>query len=307
MGLEMDVVAIYSIIVVFNANRKLLENTVSSLKSQGSKVVLVINDDQKYGEIEADKIIYAGENLGIAGAQNKGIELAIKEKAKYVAIFDQDSVVPNNYVSSMLEGLKRADKVFGNVGMIGPRIYDTNMNMFVEPRVYSFKGGDKIVMSMPREELKQEINNKFIRLAAKPIASGAFIPTTTFKRVGMMDDKLFIDLVDTDFDIRILQDGLNIVQANKVTLHHEIGSRKQVKIGKYTIWPTNHSSKRRYTIVRNTIWLWKKYHSSVQGMTRETLRTLISTFIYIQFEKESFSKSKAYFKGLVDGVKGNGK
>lgn len=144
MGLEMDVVAIYSIIVVFNANRKLLENTVSSLKSQGSKVVLVINDDQKYGEIEADKIIYAGENLGIAGAQNKGIELAIKEKAKYVAIFDQDSVVPNNYVSSMLERLKRADKVFGNVGMIGPRIYDTNMNMFVEPRVYSFKGGIKL-------------------------------------------------------------------------------------------------------------------------------------------------------------------
>lgn len=46
------------------------------------------------------------------------------------------------------------------------------------------------MMRMPREELKQEINNKFIRLAAKSIASGAFIPTTIFKRVGMMDDKL---------------------------------------------------------------------------------------------------------------------
>lgn len=296
----------YSIIVIYNAVKSTLDETTNSLKKQGSKVILVVNDAKRYDTVHADKIIYNKKNLGIAEAQNIGIKLAVRGGATHVAIFDQDSEVPNNYLNLMNMALLSAKSQVANIGLITPRIYDVNMKSFVEPRVYAQKQG-KLFINMPNKLDQKVFAKEEIRLAAKPIASGSIVPIGTFYKVGLMDKKLFIDLVDTDFDLRILLAGMNIIQANNVVLKHKIGARKLVKFGRLNFWPTNHSAARRYTIARNTVWMWKRYHKVAKGMTRETFRTLISTLVYIQFEDKTFEKSKAFLKGLIEGVIGDGK
>lgn len=301
----MDVDKIYSVIIIYNADISALTTLTNSLKAQDSNVVLVVNDNNKYNSINADKVIYNKKNLGIAEAQNIGIKYSLCQGAEFVAIFDQDSKVPKDYLSKMKDAFYVAQEEIGNIGLVAPRIYDINMDGFLEPRIYNFNK-NRLSINIPNEKEKKVLNNKLIRLAAKPIASGALISQKTFKKVGFMDERLFIDLVDTDYDLRILLNGMNIVQANSIILRHKIGNRKEVKFGKFSIWPTNHSPMRRYTIARNTIWLWKKYRKNIKGMNKETFRTIISNIVYIQFETDAFSKNKAFLKGLIGGIFENG-
>ena len=200
----------YSVIVIYNAVSGLLDETTRSLKTQGSNVVLVVNDSKRYDFIQAEKIIYNKKNLGIAEAQNIGIRFALENGASQIAIFDQDSKVPKDYLNLMNHSLVSANSQIGNIGLITPKIYDMNMKSFVEPRIYSYKKG-KLIITMPKDSRRETIDKETIRLAAKPIASGSIVPAATFNKVGLMDSKLFIDLVDTDFDLRILLSGMNIV------------------------------------------------------------------------------------------------
>lgn len=303
--MEVEIEKVYAIIIAYNANKDKLSKLVDNIKQQKVTSIIVANDSMQYGRINAE-VISNQHNLGIAEAQNIGIKWAIKHGAEFIALFDQDSEIPALFFEKMMFVYARSLQNGKNTGIIVPRIYDVNMKSYIESRIY-FKIKKKIRVEMPNENAKKILNDRCYRIVAKPIASGAFIPTDVFKKVGFMDSNLFIDLVDTDFDFRVLESGFQIIQANSVELLHRIGKRKQVNLLGFKIWPTNHSAERRFTIARNTIWMWKKHHKNISGLSKETMRTLISTFVYIQLEDRSFSKNISFFKGIYEGAIKDGK
>lgn len=56
-----------------------------------------------------------------------------------------------------------------------------------------------------------------------PITSGSLTNLDAWKAIGGFDEKLFIDLVDTEYDIRALMKGYCSYRINTVVLTHEIG------------------------------------------------------------------------------------
>ena len=98
--------------------------------------------------------------------------------------------------------------------------------------------------------------------------------------------------------------GYDIIQNNEVLLEHPIGNRKPIKfLGKIIFWNTNHSPLRRFTIARNSIWLYKSNKKYVKGLLSIVLRTIITHSIYIFFENKDFLKKSLLFnKGLFIGL-----
>ena len=49
------------------------------------------------------ELITLNENVGIAKAQNIGIKIALKNKADFILLSDQDTFYPDNYIAKMFE------------------------------------------------------------------------------------------------------------------------------------------------------------------------------------------------------------
>lgn len=294
--MEVKTSRIFSVIVAFNPDENQLATTIARIVSQGAEVVVVNNGET----LSSDNymIINEAENVGIAKAQNDGIRYAVEHGADFVTIFDQDSSVPDSFFEVMLESYKRLN----NVGFLVPRVFDTNKKQNVEPKVYK-RTGKKVQINQPSITEIEKLKGQKFRLAAVPIASGSFIPVSSFATAGYMNESLFIDSVDTEFAIRILLSGLDIFQLNELVLPHEIGRREKIQISKTIhFWTTNHSPMRRFMMTRNIIVINKMYHNRVIGLQKIMWRTLISTFIYIVFETDKKNKLLAYFKGIKAGL-----
>lgn len=287
-----------AVIVVYHPDRTKLAKLINSIKAQGSGVIVVANDSENYECFNVLSITLQ-RNMGIAKAQNVGIIRAIERKNDFIALFDQDSVLPESYFTTMTKFFRNFNTK--NVGMLVPRAFDLHSHKFIESRCYKRRKG-KIKIWFPDKDEQKMLNQAETRKVAQPIASGSFIKVSILEVVGFMNSDYFIDSVDTEFDFRVLENNFDIFQINNLVMQHELGNKVQKKIGKFIIWPSNHSAFRRYYIIRNCIWMWKDHHKKITGATRMLFRTLGSTFIYVQLENGSLKKNIALFRGLLDGI-----
>jgi rhamnosyltransferase len=294
MGVETVVKKIVAVIVSYNPDTVHLEKMIKEIESQSVDVIVVNNGEKlDYFSEVTPLVIEIGKNVGIAEAQNMAFAKAEQDKYTFVTIFDQDSKIPKNFFKNMYNSLDSSE-----IGMVVPRIKDLNTNCYIEARTYNRK--NKVEIYEPKN--LEEENNKNTRKVAIPIASGAMIRISAWSAAGGMTSKLFIDAVDTDFDLRLLISGYDIIQNNEVLLEHPIGNRKPIKfLGKIIFWNTNHSPLRRFT--RNSIWLYKSNKKYVKGLLSIVLRTIITHSIYIFFENKDFLKKSLLFnKGLFIGL-----
>ena len=296
MGVETVVKKIVAVIVSYNPDTVHLEKMIKEIESQSVDVIVVNNGEKlDYFSEVTPLVIEIGKNVGIAEAQNMAFAKAEQDKYTFVTIFDQDSKIPKNFFKNMYNSLDSSE-----ISMVVPRIKDLNTNCYIEARTYNRK--NKVEIYEPKN--LEEENNKNTRKVAIPIASGAMIRISAWSAAGGMTSKLFIDAVDTDFDLRLLISGYDIIQNNEVLLEHPIGNRKPIKfLGKIIFWNTNHSPLRRFTIARNSIWLYKSNKKYVKGLLSIVLRTIITHSIYIFFENKDFLKKSLLFnKGLFIGL-----
>ena len=75
------------------------------IMDNGSMNSIILKQIEEY-YFDKVRIIYLVENMGIGAALNYGIKELENGGFKYVFTFDQDSRIPENYVSSMLNFIK---------------------------------------------------------------------------------------------------------------------------------------------------------------------------------------------------------
>jgi rhamnosyltransferase len=144
-------------------------------------------------------------NSGIGAALNRGIERARQSDAiRYVLTVDQDSTLPPGYIESMLAGEAAARAQGLKPGLIGPARIRGNP-----------------VMSAGRRS--------GILLGKEPIQSGLMITTEALDALGTFQEKLFIDLVDTEFYLRATTAGWATVLA-EAEFDHSLGTFVEARI-----------------------------------------------------------------------------
>lgn len=280
-------------VIVTHYPSSTLETNILSLLDQASFVVVVDNgtvgDGKKYlyliEKISGVHVIYNDTNLGIAAGLNIGVIWARDTGFEWVVTLDQDSRVTHNMFALMLEAYDEfPDKQ--KVALIAPRYHDETRDEFI-----TFAS-------------KKHRSSQYARITTT-MTSGNLIKTQMFSLVGFYEERLFIDLVDTEFCLRCGNLGFVILEAQTTWLEHNLGYPSQHRFLWKEVAVGNYSSVRRYYMTRNRMWLYRRYFwRNTSWVFIDAYRAVREFLGIIVFEKDRVSKILAILRGGYHGVVG---
>ncbi|WP_289091692.1 glycosyltransferase [uncultured Bacteroides sp.] len=269
------------IIVTFNPDNSILKllNSCLLLSSQ----IIVVDNGSKNSDIIKKEINQASDNIqfipleknyGIGYAINRGIREIDFSSKKWVITFDQDSLPPHDL-------LRYYDYVVtneNNIGLIGLNYsYYANIESSNKKIIY-------------KKSLDQ-------------ITSGLMHNTEIFKNVGLYNEKMFIDCVDFEYTLRVNRAGYKTITIENKVLNHRIGNPKTVYFCGFKIISMNHNSFRQYFIVRNHIWLAKKYFRKYPFyILKKIYHLLVRIIKTILIDDDKLKKITKILLGIKDGI-----
>lgn len=277
---------IYSIIVCFNPNVDQLFKLCCDLTFQKSKVVLVdnsFNSSLKGLVNDSIELIHLGDNLGIAKAQNIGIQFATKQNADIFVFFDQDSEIDVGFLQNLITPF-----YVSSVLVTSPIFFDKFKKFrFPSYRLTKFGLLKKVI------DTCGDYNVDII------ISSGTATNKKTIDLVGLMNEDYFIDFVDTEWCLRCRAKGVPILVVSKAKMFHSIGERT---VNLFFTRLFIHNSQRTYYKVRNSFLFFRNNNVPFLMGIKEIVSALINNFLIIFFAKKKISFIFFYFQGIRDGV-----
>ena len=202
-----------AIIVSYNPDSNLFDS-INLLLNQVEKVIIVDNGSkEKYVKyiksINEDKIeiILNKENLGVATALNIGVRKALENGYEWILTMDQDSKASPDMVKKMFN-------VYNSINREERKDILSIFPNFVDERIQS---------------IEENSNMNSYEYVDADITSGNLLRKEVFEKVGFFDDSLFIDLVDTDFCMRLNEKGIKMIKIRDAVLYHSLGESKTIK------------------------------------------------------------------------------
>lgn len=198
------------------------------------------------------------ENLGVARALNQGAEWGLSEGFDYLLTMDQDSAFPWGTFARIRDLLPSGPNC--PWGILAPVID----SLEDDPRY------------------RQEKNT--LREVPWLITSGNFLNLEAYKVCGAFQDELFIDHIDHEYCLRLRKAGYKLGILPEGKLLHHLGEYKQIRWGKKTLLRfTSHSPLRRYYMVRNGLWVARKYRQDFPEFYRLNRRLIAQELFKVLF------------------------
>ncbi len=288
-----------AVIVTYHPDPALLLRLLDAIVPQVTWVVVVDNGSAlDLPRLLADRsvtLLPLGENLGVAAGFNRGIAWAETHGAEQVLLLDQDSVPAPDMVGQLQAALAGLLDRGEAVATVGARARDPQTGHEV-----GFARIGKLcfryVTAGPGETT---VRTDFL------ISSGSLIPMATLRQVGVMDEELFIDLVDTEWCLRAAAAGLRSYGVPAALLHHGIGDRTaQLRIaGKKAGSLHHHGPLRHYYIFRNSMLLSRRTYVPWRWVLNNAVQ-LLGMFIYFSLLTPPRGQHlRMMLRGLWDGLK----
>lgn len=238
---------VFAVIISFRPDLQRLLRQLEVLLPQVAGAALVDNGSPReivdlFGPVSGVgvHVCLLDDNMGIAHAQNVGIEIARQQRATHVLLMDQDSVPAPDMVARLLSATFRLTALGRRVAAVGPRYVDEhqqNAQPFVRIRGL-------------RTERCGCVDRDAIVEVDCLIASGALIPLVALQQVGGMREDLFIDYVDTEWSLRASRNGFQSFGVCNASMEHALGEVPRAFLGRKV---PMHSPLRHYYQVRNAI------------------------------------------------------
>ena len=277
------VIAIY---VLYNPDMDLLNKSISNV-SDYVDAIWISDNSEKYHTVMGTKVIYKhlGGNKGIAFAQNRGIEFAIKNKFDWIIFFDQDSSFEKSFIESLYESFKT--------------LLDNDPNAYgISPKAINRDSGT--VLNLSYKDTPIQYGSYQYYPKKEIMSSASILLTDLFKKIGSMEEKLFIDCVDLEICFR----GINMIGANfyvtdHCVLEHQLGEGDRKIFGRNCHIA---SPFRIYYEIRNVIWLLKRKYTPSYWKRQQSIKLLGKLLIYSTMVPSKSKYIKNMFRGLTDGL-----
>jgi rhamnosyltransferase len=189
---------VVAVVTAFRPTEDLVSN-VAELSKQVDAVVVVDDGsgprfDGVLTALQSDVVstVRLTQNEGIAAALNAGVAAANPRSDDLLVTFDQDSRVPVGFVAALVERWDRATRAGKHVGSVSPE---------------RFAGGLQA----------------WGKSARGPIQSGSLYSGEVLRQAGRFREDFFIDLVDTEYFLRLRSLGLEALLATGLDLPHSLG------------------------------------------------------------------------------------
>ena len=202
----MTAAAVWAVVTSFRPDAG-LQGALDALRGQVDGIIVVDDGsgpeaDRILAEVQTRgaRVIRLTRNSGIAVALNTGIRAALEAGAAAVVTFDQDSVVADGFIAALLRAGADARAAGQRPGPVVPEY-------FADVR--------QVHRAAPDGTL----------IARHAIQSGMLLERGLLEDVGLMREDLFIDLVDTEFELRCADAARPAIAAPGLTLAHSLGTQ----------------------------------------------------------------------------------
>ena len=282
------------ILVTHNPEINHLKAVCRSININKSELIIIDNASKNYAEIRSSlpeaNIIKQNENLGIAKAQNIGIENALRMGYHYLWFSDQDTLYEKDFLFLIFKHISDLEKEKIKFAAIGPA-YTNAEDDYTYPFVRINK---KFEYFNPKNQLCE---------CSQLISSGTIMPQESILNIGYFRQDFFIDYVDLEWCWRAINKGYKIYGAGNIKIKHYLGD-KTIKLFNRNIHIR--SAFRIYHIIRNSTFI--VFHTNLINF-----RCKLSIFIYelrcalllCLASNQRIKLSKAILKGYLDGIFGN--
>jgi len=291
---------IVAVVVTYEPDAPALDRLLRALRHQVARVVVVDNGssrgiDNIIGQaLLSDpwcELVRLPANLGIAAAQNIGIERARRAGATFVLLSDQDSEPAPDMVSRLFD--IASAKLSEGVGLaaVGPRYLDERQGN--PPPFIRIEG--LAVRRQPCRDPQAVVEVDYM------IASGSLIPVAALDAVGGMREDLFIDYVDIEWGLRAGIAGLRSFGVCGALMRHDLGSAPIELLGRKI---PLHSPLRHYYHFRNAVRLYCEKGLPWNWKVADGWRLLLKYGVYSLFATPRREHLKMMSLGIVHGLAG---
>lgn len=286
-----------SIVVTYHPVESAITALLTMLSRQSDYIALVANSPVTQslrtivGDLPNIHLTENQENVGLAEAQNQGINVARGLGCGYLVFFDQDSSPTSTHIDRLLLAEESLLARGYRVGAIGPLLWDTHAGSYWPFHTIGWfqlseVHGPSIDTSVPLPYV---------------VSSGSLIRTSVIDVVGTFDRSLFIDNIDVEWGFRAASMKYQSFGCFDVVMQHTIGDRQVRLLGK--THPL-HTQQRHYFLFRSSVRLMKLKHIPNKWKANELLRIIPRLFVYSAFSNKPVTHFCAGILGIVDGVLG---
>lgn len=181
----------FELIIVDNASSDGTVEYLQEVAAQRENIKLILNKDNK----------------GFAGGNNVGIKEA---EGEFIILLNNDTIVTRGWISGLLKYLDDPA-----IGMVGPVTSWTGNEAKIEVGYSSPDGIEKFA-----EEYTSKHRNESFDIAMLAMFCVA-LRKSTVDKVGLLDEQFGVGMFeDDDYSYRIKQEGLRVVCAEDVFIHH---------------------------------------------------------------------------------------
>lgn len=276
-----------AIIILYNPSIEDTNKLLDALMHQVAHIYLVDNSlNNTANSFKRDNVSYffLNGNKGIAAAQNYAIKQSIKDKYSYILFCDQDSLLPKNAVESLHLSYQMLKKENIKVGAVGSKAINKQTS---------------VPYSLGCSLIKE---NAFPNLTevSYTMNSISFFSTEYFQIVGLMEEKLFIDGVDSEICWRGKQYGYHFYINNDVRIEHMLGLGCKKIFNKYiSITPP----KRMYFQYRNYLFLARRNYTPKSWLKYNGIKYAIKLLYYPIMIAPRLDYIKYITKGIIEGIR----
>ncbi len=284
---------IITLITLYNPTSQNIANA-RKIAEQSTLTFLIDNSPESNESLIDDslskKIVYCpnNDNLGISRAFNKYLmntEIYNWKDEDYIVFFDQDSVIEEGHINSLVKEYKEIEKTGVKIGCIGPTFFDISRGSVRFPRRY------------------KPISEKSA-IVGTIITSSMVCRYKNLRRVGFWSEDIFLDMADWDMCWKMKKCGLATVMTKCCLLTHKI-SEGSKKVGPFTLRVAKPF--REYYEIRDCVYILRKDYVPLKARIMFYLRLTIRPLLHILFldDKEERKKYiKLGFKHAREGVTG---
>ena len=297
---------ILAVVVSFNPRIESLAVLLQSLVQQQVATLVVDNASQNQAEVQAactaagDSIDFSpqAQNLGLGAAHNIGIRTAQQRGCAQILLLDQDSVPLKDMVANLATALDIKQSNQPPVAAVGATYLNADNgseSFFVRFGWFKFR----------RQYCGQRDADGCVQ-ADFLISSGSLIDLEAIEAIGLMDEGLFIDHVDTDWFLRAGSKGYSMYGVCDAVMQHGLGENThQINIGgtRQRNVP-QHKPFRYYYIFRNSVLLYRRPYSNRLWRWNDLQRLLLIVLMFAVFKSPRAENARMMWRGLLDGIRG---
>ena len=277
------------ILVLYNPDNTLLESVLNAIIQQVEGIFIAdnsVNTNEIFPSQSRDRIIYQkmNGNIGIAGAQNVGINYFLKNEFSHLFFLDQDSILAYGAVDQLMMDLQELQLKSIRVGGIGARPINRQNG-----KKYNDSSKKGLFYSENLTEVTEIMN------------SASLIPAKNFIDAGLFEEDLFIDGVDNEWCWRAKHlKSLRFFIDEKVFLSHCLGEGDRYFVTRNIAIPTPF---RTYYQFRNYFKLVRRNYVPCHWKILNGLKYFVKFIYFPIFLKPRQEYFKHIIKGIGDGIK----